>query len=51
MIVIRDLYGFKSSGALWRDIIAETLLDLDYKPSRLDMYVWMNPETNQQTGK
>ena len=49
--VIRALYGLKSSGTVWRAMMSETLLDLDYKNSRSDMYVWMNPETNKQTGK
>ena len=32
-------------------MIAKTLLYPGYKPSRADMNVWMNPETNLQTGK
>mmetsp|Transcript_15996 Transcript_15996/g.23839 ORF Transcript_15996/g.23839 Transcript_15996/m.23839 type:complete len:1130 (+) Transcript_15996:7540-10929(+) len=51
MVVIRALYGLKSSGAAWRAMLAETLLDLGYKPSRADMDVWMKPETNPKTGE
>ena len=29
--VIRALYGLKSSGTVWRAMMSETLLDLDYK--------------------
>ena len=32
-------------------MIDKTLLELDYKTSRADMYVWMNTDTNQQAGK
>ena len=51
MTLIRALYGSNSSGPAWRAMIAKTLLYLDYKPLRSDMNVWMNPETNPQTGK
>ena len=51
MIVIRSLYGLKSSGSAWRSMIFETLLDLSYKPSRAYTDICMKPKTNPQTGK
>ena len=51
MIVVRTLNGLKSSGAVWRAMIAKTLLDLGYKPSREDMCLWMKTKTNPQTNK
>jgi hypothetical protein len=41
MIVIRALYGLKSSGAAFRAFLAETLYDIGYKPSVADPDVWM----------
>ena len=45
------LYVLKSSGAAWRAILDETLLDLCYKTSGVDMDVWINPNTKPQIGK
>ena len=46
-----SLYGLKSSGAAWRSMIAQIHIEIGYKPSRVDMDVWMNPETNPQNGE
>ena len=43
MIIVRTLYGLKSSGAAFRALLAETLHDLGYKPSYADPDVWMRP--------
>ena len=43
MIVVRALYGLKSSGAAFRSFLAETFYDLGYKPSLADPDVWMRP--------
>ena len=51
MIVIRDIYGLNSIGAAWRSMLDKTLLDLVYKPSRVDMDVWMKPKNNLLNGK
>ena len=51
MVVIRALYGLKSSGSTWRAMISETLLDLGYKRSISDMDIWKKPDTKPQTGK
>ena len=41
MIVVRALYGLKSSGAAFRALLAETLYDLDYLPTKADPDVWI----------
>ena len=41
MLVVRALYGLKSSGAAFRSFLAETLYDLGYQPSQADPDVWM----------
>ena len=43
MIIVRALYGLKSSGAAFRSFLAETLDGLGYKPSYADPDVWMRP--------
>jgi len=32
-------------------MLAESRMDLGYRPSRADMDVWMKPETNPKSGK
>ena len=41
MIVVRAFYGLKSSGAAFRSLLAETLYNLGYTPSKADPDVWM----------
>ena len=43
MIIVRALYGLKSSGAAFRSFLAETLDDIGFKPSLADPDVWMRP--------
>jgi hypothetical protein len=43
MLVIKALYGLRSSGAAFRALLAETLVKLGYKPSYADPDVWMRP--------
>ena len=43
MIIVRALYGLKSSGAAFRALLAESLHDLGYKPSLADPDVYMRP--------
>jgi Reverse transcriptase (RNA-dependent DNA polymerase) len=41
-IIVRALYGLKSSGAAWRSCLAEVLRDqLGYQPCRADNDVWL----------
>ena len=41
MLIVRALYGLKSSGAAWRSKLADTLMDMGYTPSESDRDVWM----------
>ena len=41
MTVVRALYGLKSSGAAFRALLAETLYDLGYFPTKADPDVWI----------
>ena len=43
MLVVRALYGLKSSGAAFRAFLADKLYDLGYQPSEADPDVWMRP--------
>ena len=43
MLVVRALYGLKSSGAAFRALLAEVLHDMGYIPSYADPDVWMRP--------
>jgi hypothetical protein len=44
MIIVKALYGLKSSGATWHDHFAQTLHDLGFKTSYTDPDVWMRPK-------
>jgi len=41
MLVVRALYGLKSSGAAYRALLAKTLYDLNYRPTKADPDVWL----------
>ena len=41
MIVVRALYGIKSSDAAFIALLAETLYDIGYTPSKADPDVWL----------
>ena len=43
MLIVRALYGLKSSGAAFRSFLADHLWDIGYRPSRADSDVWMRP--------
>jgi hypothetical protein len=45
MIIVRALYGLKSSGAAWHEHFANTLYDMKFKPSYADPDVWMRAAT------
>jgi len=42
-VIVRALYGLKSSGAMWRSHFAATLRDLGFTSSLADPDVWMRP--------
>lgn len=41
VIIVRALYGLKSSGAAWRAHLAQAMHDLDFRPCEADPDVWM----------
>jgi hypothetical protein len=45
VIIVKALYGLKSSGAAWRAHFAQSLHDLGYTPSLADPDVWFRAET------
>jgi hypothetical protein len=48
-LIVRALYGLKSSGASWRAHIAHTLSNMKFAPSRGDSDVWMRVDFNPTT--
>ena len=42
-LIVRALYGLKSSGAAWHAHFSETLLTLQFEPCRADFDVWRRP--------
>jgi hypothetical protein len=42
-IVKKALYGLKSAGAAFRALLAETLYDMGYVPTKADPDVWLRP--------
>jgi hypothetical protein len=45
VLIVRALYGLRSSGKAWRDHMAATLRDYGYTSCRADPDVWMRPKT------
>ena len=41
MLIVRALYGLKSSGAAFRSFLADHLWEIGYRPSQADLDVWM----------
>jgi len=41
MIIVRALYGLKTSGAAWRATFAQTLVEMGYVSSKVDPDVWL----------
>jgi hypothetical protein len=44
LIVVRALYGLKSSGAAWRADLAATLREMNFSSSQADPDVWIFPK-------
>ncbi|KAI2504254.1 Reverse transcriptase (RNA-dependent DNA polymerase) [Fragilaria crotonensis] len=42
-LVKKALYGLKSAGAAFRSLLADTLHDIGYKPTKADPDVWLRP--------
>jgi len=47
MLVVRALYGLKSSGAAFRAFLVETSYDLNYQSSQADPNIWMRPAVEE----
>jgi hypothetical protein len=45
VLIVRALYGLRSSGKAWRDHMAATLRDFGYTSCRADPDVWMRAKT------
>ena len=45
IFVVRALYGLKSSGASWRQMLAHSLIDIGYVSSKADPDVWLKSKT------
>jgi hypothetical protein len=41
LVIVKALYGLRSSGARWHERFADTLRDMDFTPSKADPDVWM----------
>jgi len=46
-IIAKALYGLKSSGAAWHNMLSGTLHDLGFKSSLADADVWMRPNVKR----
>ena len=44
LIIIKALYRTRSGGARWHDRLFHILQELQFKPSKADLDVWMRPE-------
>jgi Reverse transcriptase (RNA-dependent DNA polymerase) len=43
VLIVRALYGLRSSGARWRDHLAETIRTMGFHTCLADPYVWKRP--------
>ena len=51
VLIVRALYGLKSSGARWRDHMAGMLRSASYESCKVDPDVWMKPKTKPNVEK
>jgi len=51
MIIVRALYGLKSSGASFRSMLAECIWNLGYRPTLADPDVWLKAATKKDGSK
>ena len=49
-LIVRALYGLKSSAARWRDHIAATLREMKFKSCLADPDVWLRPQVRPSDG-
>ena len=41
LVIVKSLYGLKSSGARWWEVLADVLRQMGFKPSKADRDIWM----------
>jgi Reverse transcriptase (RNA-dependent DNA polymerase) len=41
MIIKKSLYGLRTSGKSWHDLLFDTLMDMGFSPSKADPDIWM----------
>jgi len=44
MLIVRALYGLKTSGAAWRSTFSQKLIELGYKSTRADPDIWLRAD-------
>jgi hypothetical protein len=49
-LIVRALYGLRSAGAAFRNILAECINNLGWNPCRADRELWMKAETRPDDG-
>jgi Reverse transcriptase (RNA-dependent DNA polymerase) len=42
LVIVKALYGLKSSGAHWWEVLADVLCQMGFTPSKADMDIWMH---------
>jgi hypothetical protein len=45
VLIVRALYGLRSSGKAFRDFLASALREMSYVSSNADQDIWMKPDT------
>ena len=46
LIFLKALYGLKSSGRLWAEVIHNILRDIEFLPSKADSCIWLRKAPN-----
>ena len=46
LIFLKALYGFKSSGERWAEVIHSILKDMKFTPSKADPCIWLRKAPN-----
>ena len=43
VVIVKALYGLRTSGSAWGSLLSQTLYDMGYLPSKADPDVWLKP--------
>lgn len=46
LVIVKALYGLKSSGARWWEVLADVLRQMGFIPSKADRDIWIRPKTD-----